>query len=329
MTHSPRDRRLRAAAVAACSAVLLLAGCAADPQVDKAALAKPAHVPVAVPAVDPVPLPDWKEAAYRASGCLTRAGWIAEGLPAGSWDDETVRTSTADVTGDGTAETLVQVVCPAPASSRPEHVVVFGTTGSSPVVLGLLGDDLFHQQAALAVDGPRITLSGPTVAGGDPTCCPTHWGTVTYVWDGARFVVESLVEVPGTSPARPVAPADGEHVGRLLSVGRGEVTVDVVEWFEGDAARAACREDGVTGHETAWCTVYYVRAAGDRPVTVRVSDSASLSYLDLVTMDAVRVGDVAELAGTSWVSENPDAAGYTRFRTEDGVITALESVYTP
>lgn len=38
-----------------------------------------------------------------------------------------------------------------------------------------------------------------------------------------------------------------------------------------------------------------------------------MSYLDLYTMGNVRVDDVAQLAGTYWVSEVPDLAGY-RFR---------------
>jgi hypothetical protein len=64
-------------------------------------------------------------------------------------------------------------------------------------------------------------------------------------------------------------------------------------------------------------------------VPVQVSADAPLRYLDLETMETVALGDVAELAGTPWVSENPDAAGYTRFRTEGGVITELASIYTP
>ena len=46
-------------------------------------------------------------------------------------------------------------------------------------------------------------------------------------------------------------------------------------------------------------------------------------------MRTVPVDDVAALTGTYWVSEDPKGAGYTRFRTEDGEITALENIYTP
>ena len=64
-------------------------------------------------------------------------------------------------------------------------------------------------------------------------------------------------------------------------------------------------------------------------VTLPVAGSASLSYLDLTTMDRVAVEDIADLAGTAWVSADPEAAGYSRFRTEDGEITELASIFTP
>ena len=48
-----------------------------------------------------------------------------------------------------------------------------------------------------------------TVAGDDPYCCPGHWGTVTYDWDGRAFVVGTASEVPGTLPAGRGPPGDG------------------------------------------------------------------------------------------------------------------------
>ena len=327
MTHSLRGRTVPALVLAACS-VVLLAGCdsgARPAAVGKAALEKPA---VAAPAVDGGAQLDWKSAAYSALGCGTRTEWVAEGLPAEAWDDRTVRTTFADVTGDGADEALVQATCPAAVSSRADHVVVLDVTSAQPAVLGVLGDDLFHPQADVTTGGMTVTLSGPTVAGDDPYCCPGHWGTVTYVWDGAAFVVRSRSEVPGTQPPAGGELADGEHVGVLRSIGDDEVSVLVVDFFEGADAVTACHEDGVADRGTAWCNEYYVRDGG-RTTTVPVSASAPLRYLDLRTMEEVAVDDVAALVGTYWVSEDPEAAGYTRFRTVDGEITALESIYTP
>jgi hypothetical protein len=327
VTHSPRGRTLPAVVLAACS-VVLLAGCDAGPQpapAGKAALEKPA---LAAPAADGSARLDRKSAAYSALGCVTRTEWVAEGLPGEAWDAQIVRTSFADVTGDGADEALVQATCPAAVSTRADHVVVLDITGTRPTLLGVLGDDLFHPQADVTTEGTTVTLSGPTVSGDDPYCCPGHWGTVTYAWDGAAFVVRSRSEVPGTQPPAGGEVADGEHVGVLLSVGDDEVTVLVVDFFQGADAATACREDGVVNRGTAWCNEYYARDGG-RTSTVPVSASASLRYLDLTTMADVAVDDVAALAGTYWVSEDPEGAGYTRFRTVDGQITAMESIYTP
>jgi len=331
VTHSSRGRHLPALALAACSLVLLTGCDAGTPSApaDKAALAKRGTPAVAAPAAGTTTPLDWKTPAYLALGCATRADWVADGLPADAWDTATVRTTSADVTGDGTDEALVQATCPVAVSAPADHVVVFDVTTARPELLGVLGDDLFHPEATVVAEGTTVTLSGPTVAGDDPSCCPGHWGTVTYTWDGGAFGVTSRSVVPGTQPADGGELADGEHVGVLLSVGDDEVSVLVVDWFEGADAAAACREDGVPDRDTAWCNEYYVREGTGRTTTVPVSGSASLSYLDLGTMADVAVDDVAELAGTYWVSEDPEGAGYTRFRTEDGEITELESIYTP
>lgn len=336
MTLAPRARRLRITAVtAALSAVLLAAGCDAEtqpavPDKGQAKTALPASAAPAGGTPSYAATYDWKGPAYEALSCYPRDEWIADGFPAEAWDAETVQSTLADVTGDGVEDVLVQVTCPAPTSTRANHVVVFDVTTAQPRLLDVLGDDLFHPQADVTTDGATITLSGPTIAGDDPYCCPGHWGTVTYEWTGSRFAVGSRNEVPGTlPPAPPQQLADGEYVGMLHSVGTDQFTVDLVEWFEGAEAPAACREDGVPIHESAWCNDYYARNDDRQVVTVRVAASASVSYLDLVTMEDVAVDDVAELAGTYWVSDVPDLAGYTRFRAEDGVVTELGSIYTP
>lgn len=332
MTRPRPGRRLRTVAVLALSAGLLATGCDLDAQVpltDEPVVGRTALPAVAGPAGGTGATADWKSLAYEALDCYPREDWIADGLPADAWDAATVATTAVDVTGDDADEVLVQVTCPAPTSTLADHVVVFGLATAQPRLLGVLGDDLFLPRATVTTEGTTVTLSGPTIAGDDPYCCPGHWGTVTYSWTGTRFVVETRTEVAGTGPTSEGRLADGEYVGMLHSVGQGELTVDLVEWFEGDDARAACREDGVPVPPYAWCTEYYARNTDAQVVAARVSTSASISYLDLMTMDAVRVEDVAELAGTPWVSDLPDVAGYSRFRVEDGVVTGLESIYTP
>ncbi|MBN1091768.1 LppP/LprE family lipoprotein [Blastococcus sp. TML/M2B] len=197
MTIPPRARRLRAAAVVACSALLLLAGCEAGPH---------AATPVAgkAPATsEPVATRvDWKTAAYAALDCAPRDAWVAGGLPGELWDAETVRRSVADVTGDGADEVLVQLGCPSAVSTPAERVAVFDVRGSAPRLIGVLGEELFLTRAAVTADGTTVELTGPTVAGTDPYCCPGHTGSVTYAWDGALFVVRSLTETPAAPDVR-------------------------------------------------------------------------------------------------------------------------------
>ncbi|MGY1751528.1 hypothetical protein [Blastococcus sp. SYSU D01042] len=191
MTSSPRGRLRRFLAV---GAALVLAGCAAGPGAAEGG-GKAAAKAVPATAAD-----DLEGLAYEAFGCASRTDWVAAGLPADAWDDGTVRRTAADVTGDGVAEVLVQAGCPSATSTPASRVVVLDVSGAAPALLGVLGGDLFFPEATVSTAGATVTLSGPTVAGDDPTCCPGHVGTVTYAWDGARFVVEALNEVPGSAP---------------------------------------------------------------------------------------------------------------------------------
>lgn len=189
MTSSPRGRFRRSLAL---GAALLLAGCAAGPgAADGGGKAAAKAAPTAA---------DAEALAYEALGCASRTEWAAAGLPADAWDDRTVRRTAADVTRDGVDEVLVQAGCPSATSTPASRVVVLDVSGAAPALLGVLGEDLFFPEATVSTAGATVTLSGPTVAGEDPTCCPGHVGTVTYAWDGARFVVEGLTEVPGSAP---------------------------------------------------------------------------------------------------------------------------------
>lgn len=216
MTPARPGRCFRTLAVLALSGALLATGCDSEPQaplMDKSAMDKTALPAVAEPAGGAAPAAasaDWKGLAYEALSCYPRDRWIADGLPADAWDAETVETTAVDVTGDDADDVLVQVTCPAPTSTRANQVVVFDLATAQPRLLGVLGTDLFHPRATVTTEGTTVTLSGPTIAGDDPYCCPGHWGTVTYEWTGFRFVVESRSEVPGTRPMAPRGLDDGE-----------------------------------------------------------------------------------------------------------------------
>lgn len=100
MTFSSRGRPVRALASTAGFLVLLTAGCDAGTTpapVGEGALEEPAATAVAAPAAGNTTTPlGWKTPAYAALGCATRAGWVADGLPADAWDAATVQTTFVD-----------------------------------------------------------------------------------------------------------------------------------------------------------------------------------------------------------------------------------------
>ncbi|RBY89392.1 hypothetical protein [Blastococcus sp. TF02A-30] len=320
MELRPR-RHLRRTALAA----LVLAGAAltAACQSAIAAPAAPDDVVTGTPVV--VTGVDWKAVAYDAAGCPSREAWLADGLPAADWDDATVTTTSADVTSDGRPETLIALACPAAVSAPSQRVVVLDLSGSAPRPLGVLGGELGFSAVDVAAGPGTVTLTGPTVGGDDPTCCPTHEGTLVLRWTGKGFAVDSRIETASAGPALP----DGEHVGVLRSAATGTVEVDLVEWFEGDDAAAACTEDGVTDLGVAWCTQYYVRDADAAVTALPVRDGARLAYLDLADLTQVPVAGATDLVGTSALPADPEAATYVRLTTVGGSVTALEGVFTP
>ncbi|WP_409331940.1 hypothetical protein [Trujillonella humicola] len=272
--------------------------------------------------------PDWKAAAYDATGCASRAAWVADGLPAADWDASTVSTSTADVTGDATAEVLVVTACPSAASEPGESVVVLDVGRGEPVALAVLGEGVAFQGATVRADGRSLTVAGPAAAGADPTCCPGHWASLTYAWTGSAFVLAEQVAVPTTRPVLAAQLPDGEHVGLVRAVTGGAVYVDPVEWFEGPDAAAACAADGV--HDNGWeqCSAYHARDVDDEVVVLPVRAGAPASYVDPWTGGTVEVASVAELAGTPAVSA-PGEHAYVRLTVAGGEVTALAGIYVP
>jgi hypothetical protein len=272
---------------------------------------------------------DWKALAYGAAGCASRDEWVADGLPGASWDELTVATSSADVTGDGTAEVLAVTACPSAASEPGQGVVVFDVSRGEPATLGVLGEGIAFQGATVATADRSLTVSGPSAFGDDPTCCPAHWAAVTYDWTGSSFVLAEQVAVPTARPVTAADLPDGQHVGVVRALTSSTVYVDLVEWFEGADAAAACAADGV--HDNGWeqCGAYYARDVDDAVSTLPVRPGASASHVDPWTAEVVEVGSVAALAGTSAVSDAPGEHSYVRLTVAGGEVTAVAGVYVP
>lgn len=271
---------------------------------------------------------DWKALAYGAAGCASRDEWVADGLPAADWDERTVATSTADLTGDGTAEVLVVAACPSVASEPGERVVVLDVSRGEPATLGVLGEGIAFQGATAGTHGRSLTVAGPAAAGADPTCCPGHWASLTYSWSGSAFVLAEEVAVPTGHPVVAADLPDGEHVGLVRAVTGSAVYVDLVEWFEGAEAAAACAADGVADNGWEQCSAYYARDVDDRVGVLPVRVGAPASYVDPWTAEVVEVASVAELAGTPAVS-GPGEHAYVRLTVAGGEVTALAGVYVP
>ncbi|MGY1743838.1 MULTISPECIES: hypothetical protein [unclassified Blastococcus] len=295
-----------------------LAGCATGGTATEA----PGH---AAPDVSP----DWKALSYAAAGCATRAEWVADGLPAAGWDDAAVPTSTADVTGDGTADVLALVACPSAASEPGQGLVVFDVSRGEPAALGVLGEGIAFQGAKVSPGDRTLTLAGPAAAGADPTCCPGHWASVTYTWTGSAFVLADRLGVLTSRPVVDADLADGEHVGVLRAVTADRVYVDLVEWFEGAEASAACAADGV--HDNGWeqCSAYYARDVDDEVSALPVRPGAAASYVDPWTAEHVAVPSVAALAGTDAVSDAPGEHAYVRLTVSGGQVVEVAGVYVP
>ncbi|MGY1744018.1 hypothetical protein [Blastococcus sp. SYSU D00695] len=271
--------------------------------------------------------PDWTSLSLAAAGCPSRAAWVADGLPGEDWDALTVTTSRADVTGDGSAEVLVVGACPSPVSQPGEHVVVFDVSRGEPAALGVLGEGIRFSGAAVSTDGPTLTVSGTAVAGDDPTCCPGHWAGVSYRWTGSAFALADRVAVRTGRPVVAGDLPDGDHVGVVRAVTADTVYVDLVEWFEGPDAAAACAADGVPDNGWEQCGAYHVRDTDDEVTALPVRAGAPASYLDPWSAEEVPVASVGALAGTPAVSD----AGhpYTRLTVAGGEVTGVEGVYVP
>ncbi|MGY1832900.1 LppP/LprE family lipoprotein [Geodermatophilus sp. SYSU D01180] len=218
---------------------------------------------------------------------------------------------------------LVALTCPMPSSGHQEQVVVFTAGPEGPAVLGVLRDEVSFADTALTTGDRTVTLSGPTWSGNDATCCPGHWATVTYRWTGEGFTLAGRMEATTTQPFERGGLADGDHVGILTGVGEGEVLVDVVEWFDGATAEAACTEDGLEPSQTPHCHDYHYRNQNDLMRLLPVRDGAAITYVDWATMHPQTAADLASVGGS--VDQDVYLGGaFFRFTVEAGHVTRME-----
>jgi hypothetical protein len=101
------------------------------------------------------------------------------------------------------------------------------------------------------------------------------------------------------------------------------LTVDVVQWFTGAAAGAACAADGVTGTDNNRCTGWYLRNDNSALRTVSVSDGASFTLIS----SSANLGD--DLAALRQQVEAMYGGGLYELQVTNGWVTAVTGIYLP
>lgn len=321
MRTRPARRTRDAVVAAALSACTLLTGCGSE-SMDRAAAAV-APTTSAAPELTPA---EWKALAYGPAECESREEWVSRGLPADAYDDWQIDTVAGDLTGDGTAEVVVQVLCPRATSTGAQVLVAFEVLDETPELLSVIHSDLFFPRSEVTVDEGTLTLDGATIAEDDPYCCPGHWGHVVYEWSDGAFVVTEQVEALTTQPWSEERLPAGEHFGIIRAVTEDHVYVDMIEWFRGEDARQACAEDGGEPGAGDWCLGTYARNPSDEVVAVPVADDAGAEYWDDSVGRVVTADHVSELAGTGAVATSASSYTYWSFLVRDGEVTGMKRV---
>ena len=128
-----------------------------------------------------------------------------------------------------------------------------------------------------------------------------------------------------TNPAPSGTDLDGTVHGIVTAVDpmQSLITLDKVDWFQGEAARAACTEDGVAIDPIAWCNEYYFRNVNPALRVVPVAPGAVVS-IAAPGGRGQQPGDLAAVAAQI-------ASGGDMFEmvVAGGVVTELRQVYLP
>jgi hypothetical protein len=132
---------------------------------------------------------------------------------------------------------------------------------------------------------------------------------------------------PPSSPAAATAAAQltGTQYAYLKSADTGKrtFTFDLVDWFQGKAAVAACKADGVAPAEDDWCTGWYIRNKNTKLRTYPVATGASLQVVGTTGAGTVAV-DLKKFGSTLLETRR-----VFTFTVKAGEITKAAEIYTP
>jgi hypothetical protein len=142
----------------------------------------------------------------------------------------------------------------------------------------------------------------------------------------------TTIRVAPTPPDNGDGPAatglNGEYYANAtdIDVARSVVTFDVVQWFWGEEATRACRQDGVEIGDYEWCNDYYIRNRSNVLRIMSVAPDATMTDIDTNAAPPTdRPAILADLAA------DRERSGLLRVRltVRSNVITEIHQVFTP
>jgi hypothetical protein len=171
------------------------------------------------------------------------------------------------------------------------------------------GEVVGGQAAPVSGSAATTTVPAPSTSSATPSATPVATPSATPV-------------VTSSAAAPPPLAGEQHAFVRAVDPGRRTVTIDVVDWYTGQAAVKACAEDGKTSAGAPFCKVYYYRNRNPLQRTIPVAADAAITVVRYGTA-GVDTDSPATLADLS------SRLDLFQLRVDGGVVTSLAQVYLP
>ncbi|WP_412752584.1 hypothetical protein [Krasilnikovia sp. M28-CT-15] len=173
--------------------------------------------------------------------------------------------------------------------------------------------------------GPAATAG---VGAADPTTAPPVTASAANGSPAGAPGPASTSGSTGASPSAgaPTATLSGTQHAFIKAADPAQhtITFDLVDWFEGKKAAAACKQDGVTETANDWCVGYYYRNNSSRLRTLPVKAGAKLRVVDMTPEMHLADADLATFRKSLESTRHLFV-----FDVTAGEITKADEVYTP
>jgi hypothetical protein len=161
--------------------------------------------------------------------------------------------------------------------------------------------------------------------------------------DGSEPSLDGTPSPPAASPTQSPTPAasplleDGRHFGYVKTVdieaSPNSLVFDLAQWFTGDEANTAAREDGAIGQDETVPNDYYIRNENTLLRTLPFEDDAELAVIDWNNCCELRAGELEPFAAAF---EGHQPAGSYRgsfspywLTVTGGEVVRIEEQYLP